>query len=447
MRETSAAARTAAIAVAVGLHYGYFGAAMAGAQLFLTPALGLTVGEQGSLFAVPVIGMLVGVLLANRLVTTAGRRATLLAAALVAAVLGALSPLVADLLWLDATRLLIGLASGVTTVVVPVYIAEAAPTAVRGRIAVLYQVATVGGIVAAFLVAYALADAGLWRVMIGLSAPLSAVSAALLSRAPETARGLAARAEAAQARAGAAQARPGRPGGAVAELFAPRYRALTRFVIVLGALIQLTGVSAVSNFSPRIFEGMGYRGTVALLVLPAVVQTSGLLAALASSATVERLGRRATLLTGTAVMAAGHALLVLAFLTDRGGGVLGLAGLLVFTVGFNAGLGSLLWIYASEGYTDRLRSAGATALLLPNLAANFLLAQFFLGALAAFGGAATFALLLGVTVAAWIFLHRQTPETRGRTLDEIHAYWQGGRRWPTDHPAVPVAPTSQRSAR
>ncbi|MFC3505528.1 MFS transporter [Micromonospora krabiensis] len=439
MRETSAAARTAAIAVAVGLHYGYFGAAMAGAQLFLTPALGLSVGEQGSLFAVPVIGMLVGVLLANRLVTTAGRRATLLAAALVAAVLGALSPLVAHLLWLDATRLLIGLAMGVTTVVVPVYIAEAAPTAVRGRIAVLYQVATVGGIVAAFLVAYALAGAGLWRVMIGLSAPLSAVAAALLLRAPETDRGRAARAE-------ARRAGTGRAGGAVAELLGPRYRTLTRFVLVLGALIQLTGVSAVSNFSPRIFEGMGYRGTFALLVLPAVVQTAGVLAALASSATVERLGRRATLLTGTAVMAVGHALLVLAFLTDRGSGVLGLAGLLVFTVGFNAGLGSLLWIYASEGYTDRLRSAGATALLLPNLAANFLLAQFFLGALTAFGGAATFALLLGVTVAAWLFLHRQAPETRGRTLDEIHAYWQGGRRWPADA-AVPVARAGQGSAR
>ncbi|MET7401839.1 MFS transporter [Dactylosporangium sp. NPDC005572] len=403
-----------AVVVGVGVGYGYFGAAMAGAQLTLAPALGLTVAEQGTLFAVPVLGMLLGVLVAGRVVARAGRRGTLLAASAVVGVVGGASPLVADLVWLDATRFVVGVAFGVSTVVVPIWVAEAAPAGARGRVAVLYQVSTVAGIVAAFLLAYAL---GGWRVVLGVTAPLAALAVVLLHGAPETIPGTAA---------------PGAARGTVAELFGPRYRTLTGFVVVLGTLVQLTGISAVSNFSPLIFAGMGYRGELALLVLPAVVQVSGLLAALASAATVERLGRRATLLTGTAVMAAGHALLVLAFSGDggRGGTVLGLAGLLVFTVGFNAGLGSLLWIYAAEGYTDRLRSAGATALLLPNLTANVLLAQFFLGALTAFGGAATFAVLLGVTALSWLYLFRVAPETRGRSLEEIHAYWQAGRRWP-----------------
>jgi MFS family permease len=412
----SPAARITGIAVAIGAGYGYFGAAMAGAQLYLSPALGLSIAEQGTLFAVPVLGMLAGVLAANRVVTAAGRRVTLLAAALASVVLGAASPLVADLVWIDVTRLLIGVAMGVSTVVVPIYVAEAAPPAVRGRIAVLYQVATVGGIVAAFLVAYALSGPGLWRVMLGVTAPAGAVCVALLLRAPDTVPGAGVRRE--------------RGPGAIVELFGPRYRDVTAFVIVLGTLVQLTGISAVGNFAPRIFEGMGFRGPFALLILPAVVQVSGLLAALLSSATVDRLGRRATLLAGTAVMGAGHALLVAAFAAPRGSTALGLAGLLAFTVGFNAGLGSLLWVYASEGYPERLRGAGATALLLPNLAANFLLAQFFLGALSVLGGATTFAGLLAVTVAAWLYLFRRAPETRGRTLEEIHEYWQNDRTWP-----------------
>ncbi|MGI5241052.1 MFS transporter [Dactylosporangium sp. CA-139066] len=413
MSSPPSAGRTAAIAVATGLNYGYFGAAMAGAQLFLSPQLGLSVGEQGTLFAVPVLGMLFGVLVANRVVTRAGRRATLLAMSLVIAGLGAVSPLVANLWWIDGTRLLIGVAVGVMTVVVPVYVAEAAPPAVRGRLAVLYQVATVGGVVGAFVVAYALSPAGLWRVMLAVTAPAAAVCAALLLRAPDTVAG--------------ARREPG--PGVLAELFGPRYRPVTTFVVILGALVQLTGVSAVGNFAPRIFEGMGFRGSFALLILPAIVQVCGLLAALASASAVDRLGRRATLLGGTAVMAAGHALLVAAFAAERGGTALGLAGLLAFTVGFNAGLGSLLWIYASEGYTDRLRGAGATALLLPNLAANFVLAQFFLGALSTLGGARTFAALLAVSAGSWFYLFRRAPETRGRTLDEIHEYWQNGRSW------------------
>ncbi|GGM54287.1 MFS transporter [Dactylosporangium sucinum] len=407
--------RVTAVAVVVGAGYGYFGAAMAGAQLTLAPALGLTVAEQGTLFAVPVLGMLLGVLVAARVVARAGRRGTLLAASAVVGVVGGASPLVADLVWLDATRFVVGVAFGVSTVVVPIWVAEAAPPGVRGRIAVLYQVSTVAGIVAAFLLAYAL---GGWRVVLGVTALLAALAVVLLRGAPETVPG-----------SGPSVA-PKAARGVVAELFGPRYRTLTGFVVALGTLVQLTGISAVSNFSPLIFAGMGYRGTLALLVLPAVVQVSGLLAALASAATIERFGRRATLLTGTAVMAAGHALLVLAFARDSGGTALGLAGLLVFTIGFNAGLGSLLWIYAAEGYTDRLRSAGATALLLPNLTANVLLAQFFLGALTAFGGAATFGVLLGVTALSWLYLFRVAPETRGRSLEEIHAYWQAGRRWP-----------------
>jgi MFS family permease len=372
--------------------------------------------------------MIVGVLGAGRLVTAWGRQRTLLLTAIGSTILAAVSPAVAHLVWLDATRFVLGAGVGVAIVVAPVFIAEAAPIAARGRIAVLYQVATVGGIVGAYLTAYGLASGGRWRLMLGVSAVLSAVVAGLLARVPETPNGLVVRRErAARTEAGRRAPRT------LSVLFGARYRSVTFFLVVLGALVQLTGVSAVGNFGPRIFEGMGYRGPFSLLVLPAVVQLSGLLAALCSSFAVDRLGRRATLLSGTAVMVVGHALLVAAFAKGSTGGwgaALGLAGLLLFTMGFNAGLGSLIWIYAAEGYTDRLRSAGVSALLLPNLAANFLLAQFFLEALTSLGGTVTFALLLCVAVLGWLFIFVRAPETRHRSLDEIHAYWQNGRRWP-----------------
>ncbi|MGI5146927.1 MFS transporter [Plantactinospora sp. CA-294935] len=449
-RPAATVARTTAVAVATGLNYGYFGAAMAGAQLFLTPRLGLDTTAQGSLFAVPVVGMILGTVLAGRLVTVLGRKRTLLWMAVCATVFSAASPLVAELLWLNVTRFLLGLVMGVTSVVVPIFVAESAPTARRGRIAVLHQVATMGGIVGAFLVAYLLADSGQWRIMLGLSAVFGVLVVVLLVPAPETPHGLALRGERATPALGptggeradpmASPLRAGRTN-ALRELFGPRYRRVTLFVIVLGTLVQLTGISAVGNFSPRIFEGMGFRGPFALLVLPAVVQLAGLVASLCSAVAVDRLGRRATLLTGTAVMALGHGLLVAAFAlesVDGWGTGLGFVGLLLFTVGFNAGLGSLVWVYASEGYSDHLRGAGATALLLPNLTANFLLAQFFLGALVGLGGVATFGALLGITLLTWIFLYLRAPETKDRSLAEIHAYWQNGRRWP--EPATRVSP-------
>ncbi|GAA3778888.1 sugar porter family MFS transporter [Plantactinospora mayteni] len=428
-RPAATVARTTAVAVATGLNYGYFGAAMAGAQLFLTPRLGLDTTAQGSLFAVPIVGMILGTVLAGRLVAALGRKHTLLWMAVGATLFSAASPLVAELPWLNVTRFLLGLVMGVTSVVVPIFVAESAPTARRGRIAVLHQVAIMGGIVGAFLVAYLLADSGQWRIMLGLSAVFGVLVVVLLVPAPETPHGLALRAD----RATRPLGRSGGQTGALRELFGPRYRPVTLFVIVLGTLVQLTGIGAVGNFSPRIFEGMGFRGPFALLVLPAAVQLAGLVASLCSAVAVDRLGRRATLLTGTAVMALGHGLLVAAFAlesVDGWGTGLGFVGLLLFTLGFNAGLGSLVWVYASEGYSDHLRGAGATALLLPNLTANFLLAQFFLGALVGFGGVATFGALLVITLLTWIFLYLRAPETKDRSLAEIHAYWQNARRWP-----------------
>jgi len=166
-----------------------------------------------------------------------------------------------------------------------------------------------------------------------------------------------------------------------------------------------------------------------LLVLPGLIQLIGAVAALACALTIERLGRRSALLSGIALMALGQGVLVLMFAVHSAA-VTGFLGLVVFIVGFNVGLGAVVWIFAAEGFPDHLRGTGATAMLLTNLTTNLIVAQFFLNVLAFAGGTATFGILLGVTALAWVFVYVLAPETKGRSLDEVHAYWSEGRRWP-----------------
>jgi hypothetical protein len=66
----------------------------------------------------------------------------------------------------------------------------------------------------------------------------------------------------------------------------------------------------------------------------------------------------------------------------------------------------------------------------------------------------TFLILLAVTALAWLFVFFLAPETKGRSLDEVHAYWAGGRRWPAvgetpvpDHRSDPVARTAEQRGR
>ena len=66
---------------------------------------------------------------------------------------------------------------GISVVTAPIFVAESSPAAVRGGLIVMYQVATVTGIVIAYFVDYALAGTEAWRLMLGLSAvPVAAAS-------------------------------------------------------------------------------------------------------------------------------------------------------------------------------------------------------------------------------------------------------------------------------
>jgi MFS family permease len=217
-------------------------------------------------------------------------------------------------------------------------------------------------------------------------------------------------------------------------LRAPYLRA-TVFVVGLGFLIQITGINAVVFYSPMIFKQMGFTGNSSLLLLPALVQVGSLIATVVSLSVVDRLGRRPTLLTGIASMIAASLLLIAVFAAGHLTGTtgwLGFVGVLLFTAGFNFGFGSLVWVYASESFPSRLRSIGASAMLTANLGANLLIALYFLSALESLGGTATFAMFGALAAISFAFVWWLAPETKGRPLEDIRAYWENGGRWPAD---------------
>jgi MFS family permease len=413
------------MAVLKGLTGGYDASAMAGALLLVTDDFRLTTTQQGSLYAATAVGWIAGALLGGKLINTLGRRATLIWLALLYVAATALAVTSETLVWLDSSRFVQGTMMGVAIVAMPIFIAESASTRARGRIAVLYQVATSLGCAMGYLGGYLLAGSGQWRLMLAVPGVLALAGTALVMRLPETGR----RRQLQQERRAHSAAGAARRPGALRTMLSSRYRALTLFVVTLGFFVQATGVNAVVFFSPRIFQRMGYTDSLGLLVLPGLVQFAGAVAALVCALTIDRFGRRLVLLTGIALMGLGHALMVVMFATGSPE-VVGFLGLVVFMMGFNSGFGAVVWIFAAEGFPDHLRGAGASVMLLTNLTTNLFIAQFFLDLLNAVGGMPTFLILLAVTILAWLFVHAHAPETKGRSLDEVQSYWEGGRRWP-----------------
>lgn len=430
-------------------------------MLFVTDEFGLTTGQQELLATMAVIGQIAGAFGAGVLADAIGRKkSTILIVVGYAtfALLGAVSVSVPMLL---VARLLIGVTVGVTVVVVPVYVAELAPAAVRGSLVAAYQVATVCGIILGFLTGYSLAGLHGWRWMLGLAAVPALLLLPLVLRMPDTARWYLLKGRVDEARRAIARVEPqgrveqeldeiahalsegrGPLRDRASELLRRPYLRATLFVIALGVLVQVTGINAIIYYSPRLFEAMGFQGNFALLALPALVQVAGLVAVCTSLVLVDRVGRRPILLSGIGIMIVADAMLVAAFRGDIGHDagpalILGFGGVLLFIAGFSLGFGSLVWVYAGESFPTRLRSLGSSTMLTFNLTANAIVAGFFLTMLQSLGGSGVFAVFGTLAVVAFAVVYRYAPETKGRQLEEIRHFWENGGRWPAEPAGYP----------
>lgn len=440
-------------AASVGVIYGYDLSIIAGAQLFVTEDFGLTTRQQELLTTMVVIGQIAGALGAGLLANAIGRKKSLVVVLVAYAMLALLAALSVSLPMLLMARFLLGLAIGVSVVVVPVYVAESAPAAVRGSLLTAYQLAIVSGLIVGYLTGYLLAGTHSWRWMFGLAAVPAMLLLPLLIRMPDTARWYLLRgrvddartalvrveatanveAELAEIGRAVSEGSSGVRGG-MSEMLRQPYARATLFVITLGFLAQITGINAIIYYSPRIFAAMGFTGNLALLGLPALVQVAGLAAVCTSVLLVDRVGRRPILLSGIVMMIAADAVLMAVFARDLGGSnlgglILGFAGILLFIIGYTLGFGSLGWVYASESFPTRLRSIGSSTMLTSNLVANAIVAAVFLTVLHSLGGAGTFAVFAAFAVVAFGVVFRYAPETKGRQLEDIRHFWENGGRW------------------
>ena len=415
--------------------------------MFITEQFGLTTRQQELLTTMVVIGQIVGALGAGVLANAIGRKKSVLLILVAYAVFALLGAFSVSFPMLLTARFLLGLTIGVTVVVIPVYVAETAPAAVRGSLLTAYQLAIVSALIIGYLTGYLLAGTHSWRWMLGLAAVPATLLLPLVIRLPETARWYLLKGRVDDARVALLRVEPtanveqelaeigralGEGSGGFSEMLRPPYLRATIFVIILGFLIQITGINAIIYYSPRIFEAMGFTGNFALLALPALVQVAGLAAVCTSLLLVDRVGRRPILLSGIAMMIVADIVMMAVFTQGHLGGaglVFGFGGVLLFIIGYTLGFGSLGWVYASESFPTRLRSIGSSTMLTSNLVGNAIVAAVFLTMLHSLGGAGTFAVFAVLALAALGFVYRYAPETKGRQLEDIRHFWENGGRW------------------
>lgn len=437
-------------AASIGVIYGYDSSNIGAALKFIAADFGLGDAGKQALATVVVIGEIVGAIAAGWIANRIGRQRSMVIVAATYCLFALFSALAPSNGLLLAARLLLGVTIGISIVVVPVFVAESAPPRARGAMLVAYQVATIVGIIAGYVIGYFLAGHGAWRWMLGVAAIPALAVTLLIMRMPDTPRWYVSRGRINEARATLSAIEPGadvdheiaemeqaladESGGGIGEMFRKPWLRATVFVVGLGFLIQITGINAVVYYSPKLFEDMGLTGDFGTLMLPAFVQVAGLAAVITSLLLVDRAGRRPILLGGIAAMIAATVMLIITYGPLDGSGtaahVLGFIGLVVFTMGFSFGFGAMVWVYAGEAFPARLRSYGSSAMLTSDLVANAIVAAFTLSLINLIGGAGTFAIFGAFAIVGFVFVYALAPETKGRKLEDIQYYWRNGGKWP-----------------
>lgn len=429
--------RSAGVAALGSFLFGFDTAVISGATEALRLHFGLSSQWLGLTVAAALIGTILGSLAVSAPLERLGRRPVLrvLAALYVVSALGC--GLAWDWTSLFASRLLGGLAIGGSSVAAPMYIAEIAPAAVRGRLVALSQLNIVVGILAAYLsnsiveLAVGGPESAAWRGMLGLPALPAAAFYLLTLRIPESPRWLIARHRRAEAEAVLARVGTERPQAVAAEIaeslrletvvsgepfFTRKYRRPILLALMIATFNQLSGINALIYYTADIFAMAG-AGRASALWQSVIIGVTNLVFTLLAMTVIDRAGRRRLLLVGSTGLAV--CLFVAAWAFERKiGGALLLGSLIGYIACFAFSQGAVIWVYLAEIFPNRVRARGQALGSFTHWFWAAAVSWSFPVVAEASGGLA-FAFFGAMMVLQFVMVLVFLPETKGVSLEEI----------------------------
>jgi MFS family permease len=140
-------------------------------------------------------------------------------------------------------------------------------------------------------------------------------------------------------------------------------------------------------------------------------------------AIIDKAGRKPLLLTGSAEMALSLGVLAWAFRITPPPATLILVLVLCYIAFFAVSLGPGSWVYISELFPTAIRGRAMSVATLSLWVACLAVMLSFLTLVAHVGASGAFAVYAALCVVTLIFVWRATPETNGRTLEEIQESW------------------------
>lgn len=465
------------VAVLGGLLFGYDTAVISGAekglQAFFMGAEDFTYTDfwHGFTSSSALIGCIIGSALSGVLASNWGRKRSLIFAGVMffISAWGSMCPesLVLPkgeanltlLIVFNLYRVIGGIGVGLASAVCPMYIGEIAPSNIRGMLVSWNQFAIIfGQLVVYFVNFFILGDHiapaiqsvgnGMnqimnggeaawaietgWRYMFGSEMVPAGLFALLICFVPETPRYLAmvgqdAKAERILARINGAEEAKKILDDIKNTVTEKKEKLLTYGVlcifvgVMLSVFQQAVGINAVLYYAPRIYEAMGFDNPMVLTVFNGIVNLGFTCVAIF---TVEKLGRKPLLITGSLGMALGAIGVAITFGNPNLLQLLCMVSIMVYSASFMFSWGPICWVLIAEVFPNTIRGAAVAIAVAFQWIFNWIVSTSFVPMANSLGYWFTYGLYGVICILAAIFVWKLVPETKGKTLEDMTKLWK-----------------------
>jgi len=406
-----------------GLLFGYDWVVIGGAKPFYELYFGIADNPlmQGIAMTTALIGCLVGAMVAGALADRYGRKPLLMFSAVLFTLSAIGTGLFNDFTIFNIARFIGGVGIGVASALAPMYIAEVSPAEIRGRMVSLNQMTIVLGILSAQIVNMLLArDTSVaknlswdvewgWRWMFWAETLPAALFLVMSLFIPESPVFLRMKKESLTA---------DKPSeGGLKELFQHRYSQVLLLGLVIAVFQQWCGTNVIFNYAQEIFVGAGFDvdGMFINIVITGIANVVFTFVALY---TIEKWGRRTLMLIG----AGGLGLIYLVLGSCYALGVTGTLMVILVVAAISVyamTLGPVTWTLLAEIFPHRIRGVAMATCTFALWTGCCTLTFSFPSLNAALGSSGTFWIYSTICLCALIFLYRNCPETKGKSLEEL----------------------------
>lgn len=438
-----------------GLLFGYDWVVIGGAKPFYEPFFGITENPamQGWGMSSALVGCLAGALLTGIFSDRYGRKKMLIFSAflfIVASIgTGAANTFGIFVMY----RIIGGFGIGIASNLSPMYIAEVSPSGVRGRMVSLNQLTIVLGILAAQIINWQVAQPVApgttpeelrlswngqmgWRWMFWIENIPAALFFILAFIIPESPRWLATKGKMAESRKvfskiggeDYANSEISMVEQAIAEslkdsesgwkkLLSPSMRKVLIIGVVLAVFQQWCGINVIFNYAQEIFESAGY-GISQTMMNIVVTGVTNLIFTFIAIFTIDKLGRRALLMLGAGGLALIYAFMGAAYFFHIQGIFLLIIVVLAIAC-YAMSLAPVMWVVISEIFPNAVRGAAMSISTFALWTASFILTYTFPLLNSSLGAAGTFWCYGGICILGFLFIIRNVPETKNKSLEEL----------------------------